>query len=39
MKFKEFLENIHKSYPKICASIDSVYDDLLVFFAFCVKDE
>lgn len=33
-KLNEFLENIHKRYPKVCASIDSVYDDLLVFFDF-----
>ena len=33
-KLNEFLENIHKRYPKVCASIDSVYEDFLVFFDF-----
>ena len=33
-KLNEFLENIHKRYPKVCTSIDSVYADLLVFFDF-----
>ena len=33
-KLNEFLENIHERYPKVCSSIDSVHEDLLVFFDF-----